>query len=536
MVQTEEQNMETEALPSRKNHRGVTLFSYKIWMTVYTVCYYTGIETAYILKGVAGLLASLLAPAGRLIAGAVIGAGRLIDSAARTLISTIVRAGRGYRFIWRSTRLAVKNAGFFPAVRVHFSLLKSAFRRNKKPVFTFLNYGVPMLASAVLVITVFFWSGVTFALEVEYGGRSVGYVSSESVYDQAADSVKSRILAPDGSSCLYTPKFSLKIVSPANMVDSAALSGALIQNTAELQEANGLFVNGELEAVSVDAAALQNSLEQYLSAYKTAEACERVAFADDVTVQSGLYPVSSISSGPELSARITPENLQLNVKVVRDITYEEPVSFETVTTEDSARLQNYKKVVQPGANGAAQVTAQVTYINGVETERRVIASEVTVEPVTCQIVVGTSTMSQAKTTKALAAPAGDGIATGSFAWPVARVARSYVSSYFGDGRGHKGWDIAAPTGTDIYAADGGTVVSMNSNGSGYGNHFVIDHGNGIKTLYAHCSAVNVQVGQKVTKGQKIAAVGSTGRSTGSHLHFEVIKNGTAVNPGPYLGK
>lgn len=98
---------------------------------------------------------------------------------------------------------------------------------------------------------------------------------------------------------------------------------------------------------------------------------------------------------------------------------------------------------------------------------------------------------------------------------------------------HKGVDLAAPTGTPIYAAAGGTVTSAGYSGNA-GNMIVINHGNGIQTYYMHCSKIYVSAGTKVEKGQNIGAVGSTGNSTGPHLHFQVMVNGTPVNPLNYL--
>ena len=89
-------------------------------------------------------------------------------------------------------------------------------------------------------------------------------------------------------------------------------------------------------------------------------------------------------------------------------------------------------------------------------------------------------------------------------------------------------------GTSIFAAAGGTVIVSGWNSGGYGNYVVIDHGGGITTLYAHCSSLNVSKGQTVSKGQVIARVGSTGISTGPHLHFEVLKNGGHTNPMSYF--
>lgn len=100
---------------------------------------------------------------------------------------------------------------------------------------------------------------------------------------------------------------------------------------------------------------------------------------------------------------------------------------------------------------------------------------------------------------------------------------------------HKGMDIAAPNGTSIMAAADGTVTYSGWMG-GYGNLIIISHGNGIQTYYGHCSKLYASKGEVVKAGDKIAAVGSTGYSTGNHLHFEIRKNGTQINPQKYLYK
>jgi murein DD-endopeptidase MepM/ murein hydrolase activator NlpD len=127
---------------------------------------------------------------------------------------------------------------------------------------------------------------------------------------------------------------------------------------------------------------------------------------------------------------------------------------------------------------------------------------------------------------------------GKMTWP----ASGKVSSGFGARRGrrrvHSGIDIPMPSGTPIVAARDGVVqviaTSKDRRYRGYGNTVVIDHGGGIATWYAHCSKINVKKGQKVKQGDVVAFVGNTGRTTTHHVHFEVRKNGSAVNPIPYL--
>ncbi len=126
-------------------------------------------------------------------------------------------------------------------------------------------------------------------------------------------------------------------------------------------------------------------------------------------------------------------------------------------------------------------------------------------------------------------PTATGAASGSFRWPTG----GSITQYFGE-NGHTGIDVATGSGSPVYAADGGVVVTALKLGYGYGWHLVIDHGNGYKTLYGHLSAFFADYGERVNKGDRIGSVGSTGLSTGPHLHFEVLQNGTRVNPLKYL--
>lgn len=128
-------------------------------------------------------------------------------------------------------------------------------------------------------------------------------------------------------------------------------------------------------------------------------------------------------------------------------------------------------------------------------------------------------------------------AAGEYMWPL--PAGGYISCYFGDtdpgGRPHYAMDIAISAGTPIYASNDGSVVTATWHSS-YGNYILLDHGNGKSTLYAHCSGLAVSSGQSVSKGQVIGYVGSTGYSTGNHLHFEFRVNGQKVNPENYVSR
>ena len=147
----------------------------------------------------------------------------------------------------------------------------------------------------------------------------------------------------------------------------------------------------------------------------------------------------------------------------------------------------------------------------------------------------------AKKNNGSSAGAGSSVVSGNGTFTHPCPGYSRISSTFGyrnaplagASTNHKGVDFAASTGTPIYAAAGGTVTSAGYSGKA-GNLIIINHGNGLLTYYMHCNTIFVSAGQKVSKGQNIGQVGTTGNSTGPHLHFQVMNNGTPVNPMNYL--
>lgn len=125
-------------------------------------------------------------------------------------------------------------------------------------------------------------------------------------------------------------------------------------------------------------------------------------------------------------------------------------------------------------------------------------------------------------------PEGARLGTGAFVWPTSGSVTQVFWEY------HKAIDIGGPLGSPIVAADSGYVVTILDTSYGYGRCVIIDHGNGFQTVYAHLQTYYVRVGQSVGRGQPIGSRGSTGNSTGPHLHFELLKNGVLCNPQVYL--
>lgn len=225
-----------------------------------------------------------------------------------------------------------------------------------------------------------------------------------------------------------------------------------------------------------------------------------------------------IRPGDELNLTVAKPFINVNVK--RYNVAEEKIKYDTQYENVSYMYSDETKVKTSGQNGVSQVKSIVTEQNGVEIAREVVEENVITEPTTEVVLVGTQTP-----------PPRYG--TGTFINP---LPASTISSRYGSRAGgfHYGIDMAKASGSSIKAADGGTVIFAGWYGS-YGNLVEIDHGGGFTTRYAHCSSINVSVGSKVYQGQVIAAVGSTGFSTGPHLHFEVRKYGSTLNPSSYIG-
>lgn len=209
----------------------------------------------------------------------------------------------------------------------------------------------------------------------------------------------------------------------------------------------------------------------------------------------------------------------VDVVVKQEKLVEEVIKFETITEETDDLFKGETRTVTEGSDGSKEVTYEIERINGKVTSKEVLASTVTKEAVNKVIEKGTKVISSR--------------GTGDFSWP---AVGGYISSSYGPrwGSFHKGIDIARPSNRNILASDNGVVESIRYEANGYGHYLIVNHNNGYKTLYAHLSHISVSVGQTVPKGAVLGTMGSTGRSTGIHLHFEVLKNGANINPAPVL--
>jgi len=233
-----------------------------------------------------------------------------------------------------------------------------------------------------------------------------------------------------------------------------------------------------------------------------------------------LNPKVQTPSQIEVGQEIHVQSYQPYVSIITEEVELEKVeiSYDYEVIADSSMFKGEQEVIQQGKEGEKVTKYAIISKDGQVTEKKVIGEEIVKSPIKHIVKKGTREITSRS--------------TGNFIWP---AVGGYISSKMGyrNGRPHKGIDIARPDERAILAADYGEVISAGWDG-GYGNKVVINHGKGLTTVYAHLSSIGVKVGQSVAKGEKIGVMGTTGNSTGVHLHFEVLKDGQVQNPLDYI--
>ena len=285
-------------------------------------------------------------------------------------------------------------------------------------------------------------------------------------------------------------------------------------------EACVLYVNGNPTLALAD----EKDMERLLSEYKeTYSGNDHTAFLQAVEWKAEWVEgdsVCSVEKAKEILSTVNEHGIPtLGVWSTVNTTWDEEIPFETVYKESDTLTKGHSAVETPGEVGIIRHYGIALQENGKELSSAETAQKKMKDPVTQVVLVGTREI-------------GFGEGTGTYVKPCS----GSLSSGFGSrwGRRHTGVDLAAPNGTAITAADSGTVKSAEWNSGGYGNLVVIDHGNGVETWYAHCSEILVKEGDVIEQGELIAKVGSTGRSTGNHLHFEIRISGNPVDPAKYV--
>ncbi len=300
----------------------------------------------------------------------------------------------------------------------------------------------------------------------------------------------------------------------------------------------GLYVDGEFLGACTDENELRNALQTVLDNYKAAYDDETTdCFANDVEVEFGSFKSNQLGD----AETIVNNNLdKFSISLSTDLEYTEDIPFEKFVEYDENEYTDYRVVTQKGITGKQKTIIRATYIDGVQTDTEITDVITTKEKQDLYIVKGSKEYPVEETSDDIYSDydaASGGSSSGSFIWPMPYTTN--ITSGYGArwGTTHTGIDIAAGGiyGQSIIASDGGVVEWAGSDNSGYGTYVIINHGNGYKTLYGHCSELFVSAGESVSQGQPIAAVGSTGFSTGPHLHFEVrTEAGDRLDPQGFV--
>ena len=452
-----------------------------------------------------------------------------------------------------------------------FSRVRKAIARH--PVSPLLYVTVLAVAIGYIVFNDMY----SQAYVVSVDGQEVGVVATTEEVDAMVNSLETRVTSILGEEYHYDGEITVTAAyTPAGEYsDTGAIEDSLFEEVGALVEAYGISVNGEEFGYAASEADLRELLDRLAAPYLTENTVE-YGFVEDVqiypvelpanteydldsiynalnvfTVEDAYYEVkagdtfNAIAYGLEMTpAELSGLNMDVNInklmpgqklKIVQAVpflsvinytneTYEEVVSSPVEYIETADLYVGSTKVKEEGTDGLALVNANVTYVNGVEVEREVVTSETLEEPTTTYMYTGTT-------------PRPKTASNGWYKWPLAikgTITSKYGYRYiFGAYSWHSGLDIGASRGTNIVAADGGKVTYAGWRGS-YGKLVIITHDDGSQTYYAHCSSILVSKGDKVYQGQTIAKVGSTGNSTGPHLHFEIRINGKTVNPQNYI--
>ena len=486
---------------------------------LYNRIYITGIQTLRIFARIRNRLIRFLRPLGGLFRRLY---ARFLRRRVRFLHFSGVRILRNLRWESGKIKRTHQTHGLRKAI-VHVTRSTS----HRAVLSAAVQVVLPLAAVGFLVLTIQFWNNQNYALFLDYGGEESIVIEDEGVFEEAAEMMNQRMVfdAATETELRVHGVYQLGIVSPGVCKSVDTVCDSLIQSSSDvISEAAGLYVNGELTGVVRSSTDLRYLLETMLSDEKAEQKADSAEYLESVELINGLFPTERIESAD--AVRKTMED-ELHIMVSRKETYTESISYKTVTQKDSSQYTDYSRVTQQGKEGERTCVDTVYYVGDEEVRREEVSREVTREPVNKVVVVGTKKRPTGKI---------PGEASGTFTWPSPSV--RYVTSTFGArwGTTHWGIDIAGSGayGQTIVAADGGTVSYVKLHNYGYGYHLLIDHGNGYQTLYAHASKILVTSGQKVAKGQAIAQIGSTGDSTGPHLHFEIIKNGSKVDPLPYI--
>lgn len=427
-----------------------------------------------------------------------------------------------------------------------------------------------MLVCIPIIAVVAFFSQAGCAIVLE--NEVIAVASSQEKAKQAVDDYFTRLEKTIGKTLEIEEKIEYRPTWKfAGSSDTETIVHQLTSKLDKQFGATGIFVDDKLVAVVKDVETGNQVMDTLSHTYNNKNAEQQVSFKQKVELKPASVNVSElmdveetleyirfggtkartynleegdnlwdIAAAVHLSVEeltkanpdLNPDKLQIGQQII--ISQTSPLIDVITECEQTCREEilyrvqekvaqdlylGERKVIQPGQSGEREASYQITMENGVETGKKLLKEKIIKEPVPKIIAKGTR--------KLLAFRGG----SGRLAYPTV----GSIDSPFGSrwGRTHSGVDIGANYGSPVVSAEVGTVQRAGSKG-GYGLSIDITHGGGVVTRYAHLSSVAVKAGQRVERGQFIGRAGSSGNSTGPHLHFEVLVNGVHKNPSLFI--
>lgn len=397
---------------------------------------------------------------------------------------------------------------------VKSSVLK--IHRSKKYVKA-LIFSVFAITGILLSFT---FTGARIAYKVNYSGSMIATVSRKQQFSDALNIVAEKVCGSGIKTAVKKPEFDIVLTLNNNINSTDEVAAAIISNTDTIINASVLKINGET-TLKFEKETLASLLQNRLNAFADTSSECKSSFVADIEVDNAYFLESELDKLDKAQEVVNSLDVITEIRQVTEVV----VPYKTTVQKSNEHIVGFEEITVSGVSGVDRITQDIVTLNGEVQSCTDVSSETVIAPVNEIILKGTAKSLASAKQKQTAHSAG-------FVFPVPNGVWR-VSSYYGDGRGHKGIDICAKSGTSIFAVADGKVVYSGWKGD-YGNCVIIEHSNGMRTLYGHAKQLCCNVGDTVSQGEVIALVGTTGQSSGNHVHFEVIVNGRNVDPAPYI--
>ena len=480
--------------------------------------------------------------------------------------SPFIRYGKAMKMGSAEIAKSRREKGVLGAVLAWFRVTGRLIFGKRGWAVTIVNWALPVVSCVFLFNIVSYANNQNYALKLIVNGDFLGYIDSETVFTDAEKMVQKRINYTGSSTEIITfePSYEVDLIGTGSTLNQYQLTDKMLEMLdADIQHGYGLYVGDAYYGTLPEHGRVDAALDGLLAKYRTGEEKETVEFDRDISYIYGLYLTDSFVTEDEIIRQLTSKRQEaayytvvdddspslvcekldmtyeelerlnpgfgedtelhtgdriqttqevpyLTIIVTREEHYNEPIPYPTEYVDDDLLYAGNRRPQTEGEDGERYVVANVSYINGTEISRRVLSRTTVRQPVTEIIAIGV------KPRPADAADATD-FEYGKMLWPVGGYDGGGISEmvgWRGGYGGHDGVDITTAIGTPIYAAENGTVVETVWGSDGRGHYIIIQHENGFRTYYYHCSDLYTYVGQQVIAGDLIALVGMTGQTTG----------------------